>query len=363
MIPVTKSFLPPIAAYMTQVERAYEKGWLTNRGMLVLELEAKLKSYLNLTESEILLMNNGTIPLQIALKLLGNGGEVITTPFSYVATTASIVWEGCTPVFVDIHPAYLTIDETKIEAAITDKTTCILATHVYGNPCNVIEIDRIAKKYGLKVIYDAAHAFGVQYNGKSIFEYGDLSTCSFHATKIFHTGEGGAVFCKDKNLFHQLYYSHNFGHDGTEAYHGLGINGKMSELQSAMGLAVLPYMNEIIESRNASVAAYDTFFQNELIEKIKIRESTVWNSSYYPILFKSEIHLKKVEEQLISANIFPRRYFYPSLDTLPYVSNTDVPISRDISSRVLCLPLYYGLLAQEIHSITHLINNQLEILK
>ena len=156
-----------------------------------------------------------------------------------------------------------------------------------------------------------------------------------------------------------MFYSHNFGHDGTEAYHGIGINGKMSELQSAMGLAVLPYMNEIMESRNASVAAYDTFLQNEHIEKIKIRDNTVWNSSYYPILFKSEIHLKKVEEQLISASIFPRRYFYPSLDTLPYISKTDVPISRDISSRVLCLPLYYGLLEKEIHSITHLINNQL----
>jgi dTDP-4-amino-4,6-dideoxygalactose transaminase len=212
MINVTKTFLPPIEEYHAQLERIWKNEWLTNRGELVLELETKLREYLNV--SNILIMNNGTIPIQIALKLLAKGGEVITTPFSYVATTSAIVWEHCTPVFVDIHPEYLTIDETKIEAAITEKTTCILATHVFGNPCNVEEIERIAKKHNLKVIYDAAHCFGVEYRGKSIFDYGDVSTCSFHATKLFHTGEGGAVFCKDENLMHQFFYSHTFGHDG-----------------------------------------------------------------------------------------------------------------------------------------------------
>ena len=243
MIPVTKSFLPPIEEYTAQVQRAYNNGWLTNRGELVLELEEKLKKYLDV--SNILITSNGTIPLQIALKLLGNGGEIITTPFSYVATTAAIVWENCTPVFVDIHSEFLTIDESKIEAAITDKTTCILATHVFGNPCKVEEIERIAKKHNLKVIYDGAHAFGVTYKGKSIFEYGDISTCSFHATKLFHTGEGGAIFCKDQDLFHQIYYSHNFGHNGPLDFYGLGINGKISELQAAMGLAVFPNMEMI----------------------------------------------------------------------------------------------------------------------
>jgi dTDP-4-amino-4,6-dideoxygalactose transaminase len=166
----------------------------------------RLKKYIdNLSVSNIIIMNNGTIPLQIALKLLGKGGEIITTPFSYVATTAAIVWENCTPIFVDIHPDYLTIDETKIEAAITEKTTCILATHVFGNPCNIEAIEAIANKYNLKVIYDAAHCFGVNYNGKSIFEYGDISTCSFHATKLFHTGEGGALFTKDPELFHKCF--------------------------------------------------------------------------------------------------------------------------------------------------------------
>ena len=208
MINVTKTFLPPIEEYTKQLKRAWDNQWLTNRGELVLELEEKLKQYLSV--SNILVMNNGTIPLQIALKLFGKGGEVITTPFSYVATTAAIVWENCTPVFVDIHPHYLTIDETKIEAAITPKTTCILATHVFGNPCNLEAIEAIANKHNLKVVYDAAHAFGVSYKENSIFDYGDVSTCSFHATKLFHTGEGGAVFCKEETFRHQLFYSHNF---------------------------------------------------------------------------------------------------------------------------------------------------------
>ena len=341
---------------MAQVQRAYNNGWLTNRGELVLELEDKLTTYLALEESRILLMNNGTIPIQIALKVLGKGGEVITTPFSYVATTSAIVWEGCTPVFVDIHPKYLTIDETKIEAAITDRTTCILATHVYGNPCNVIEIERIAQKHNLKVIYDAAHAFGVTYQGKSIFEYGDVSTCSFHATKLFHTGEGGALFCKDADLFHQLYYSHNFGHDGPLAFHGLGINGKMSELQVAMGLAVLPHMPEILKGRSRVVSWYDEFLKLESLEQIKIRKETNWNSAYYPVLFESENQLLEIEKSLQDIGIFPRRYFYPSLTKLPYVPQSSCEIASSVSSRILCLPLFYGLGENEVKRIVSIIN-------
>jgi len=357
MIPVTKSFLPPLEEYTAQVQRAYNNGWLTNRGELVLELEEKLTTYLALEESKILLMNNGTIPIQISLKCLAQGGEVITTPFSYVATTSTIVWEGCTPVFVDIHPEYLTIDETKIEQAITEKTTCILATHVFGNPCNVIEIERIAKKHSLKVIYDAAHAFGVTYQGKSIFEYGDVSTCSFHATKLFHTGEGGALFCKDADLFHQLFYSHNFGHDGPLSFHGLGINGKMSELQAAMGLAVLPYMQEILEGRSRVVSWYDEFLKLESLEQIKIRTETDWNSAYYPVLFESENHLLEIEKSLHDIEVFPRRYFYPSLTNLPYVPQSSCEIASSVSSRILCLPLFYSLSEHEVKRIASIINN------
>jgi dTDP-4-amino-4,6-dideoxygalactose transaminase len=357
MIPVTKSFLPPIEEYTAQVQRAYNNGWLTNRGSLVLELEDKLTEYLNLEQAKILLMNNGTVPLQIALKCLAKGGEVITTPFSYVATTSTIVWEGCTPIFVDIHPEYLTIDETKIEAAITQKTTCILATHVFGNPCNVEEIERIAMKHNLKVIYDGAHAFGVSYKGKSIFEYGHVTTCSFHATKLFHTGEGGAIFCKDPDLFHQLYYSHNFGHDGPLAFHGLGINGKMSELQAAMGLAVLPHMNEILGDRSSVVTWYHDCLKLDSLEVLKIRNETNWNRAYYPVLFESESLLIEVQNSLQAAGVFPRRYFYPSLTQLPYVSQSTCEIASDISSRILCLPLFYGLSEKDVKGIGSIINN------
>jgi dTDP-4-amino-4,6-dideoxygalactose transaminase len=346
MIPVTKPFLPPISEYMAQVQRAYDNEWLTNRGELVLELEEKLKEYLEV--SNILIMNNGTIPLQIALKLLGNGGEVITTPFSYVATTAAIVWENCTPVFVDIHPEYLTIDETLIEAAITPKTTCILATHVFGNPCNVDEIDRIAKKHNLKVIYDAAHCFGVKYNGKSIFEYGDISTCSFHATKLFHTGEGGAIFCKDEDLRHKIFYSHNFGHNGPNDFHGVGINGKISELQAAMGLAVFPYLDTILAKRKEIIEFYNTNLDFTKIRPLKIRENALWNYSYYPVLIENESLLLELLAKLKEIDIYPRRYFNPSLNKLNYVNYQFLMNSQKIADTIICLPLFYDLKTESL---------------
>ena len=359
-IPVNKTFLPLIEEYTAFVQRAYNNGWLTNRGELVCELEGKLTEYLGLNDSKILCMNNGTIPLQIALKVLGKGGEIITTPFSYVATTAAIVWENCNPVFVDIHPEYLTIDETKIEDAITEKTTCILATHVFGNPCNVEAIDKIAKKYNLKVIYDAAHAFGVSYNDKSIFEYGDVSTCSFHATKIFHTGEGGALFAKDANLQHQLFYSHNFGHNGPLEFHGLGINGKISELQAAMGLAVFPHMETIFKERKRVVDFYNQKLDLTKVQILKIREHTQWNYSYYPLVFEEEATLLLVQKALNKENIFPRRYFYPSLNKIDYVANSEMIVSESIASRILCLPLYAGLSISELNQISAIFNVALE---
>jgi dTDP-4-amino-4,6-dideoxygalactose transaminase len=196
---------------------------------------------------------------------------VITTPFSYVASTSAIVWENCTPVFVDIHPEYLTIDETKIEAAITERTTAILATHVFGNPCNVEAIKKIALDHNLKVIYDAAHCFGVRFNNTSLFNYGDVSTCSFHATKIFHTGEGGAMFCKDAELYQKLFHSHNFGHKGPLNFQGVGINAKMNELQAGMGLAVLPYVEENIRKRKEVIEEYDLYLNFSKTEKMTIK--------------------------------------------------------------------------------------------
>jgi dTDP-4-amino-4,6-dideoxygalactose transaminase len=355
MINVTKTFLPPIEEYNKQVQRAWDNQWLTNRGELVLELEHKLKKYL--TVSNIIVTNNGTVPLQIALKLLGKGGEIITTPFSYVATTAAIVWENCTPVFVDIHPDYLTIDETKIEAAITNKTTAILATHVFGNPCNVEAIKAIAKKHNLKVIYDAAHSFGVTYRNKCIFDYGDISTCSFHATKLFHTGEGGAMFAKDLSLQKLLFHSHNFGHNGPLAFHGLGINGKMCELQAAMGLAILPYMDKILEERKKVIDYYNQHLNFSKLKTIKIRENTKWNYSYYPIIFENQAQLLRIENILNENEIYPRRYFYPSLNTIEFTNGPSMDISESVASRILCLPLYVGLPIIKLDLICILIND------
>lgn len=354
MINVTKTFLPTIERYQSYLNRAWEKVWLTNRGELTLELEQKIKEKYQI--NTIIITNNGTVPLQIALKLLGNHGEIITTPFSYVATTSAIIWENCKPVFVDIHPEYLSIDETKIEAAITPKTTAILATHVFGNPCEVEAIEKIAKKHNLSVIYDAAHCFGVTYKNNSIFNFGDVSTCSFHATKIFHTGEGGAMFCNDKDLYHKLYYSHNFGHNGPLDFYGLGINAKISELQSAMGLAVFDNLEHIFEERKKVVDFYMKNLDFTSLSTMKIRENTEWNYSYFPVIFNSEEELLKVQQRLNEAEIFPRRYFYPSLNTIDFVNGETMPISESIASRVLCLPLYVGLTETELQLIVNLIN-------
>jgi len=257
---------------------------------------------------------------------------------------------------VDIHPGYLTIDETKIEAAITDKTTCILATHVFGNACNVEAIEAIANKHNLKVIYDAAHCFGVTFKGKSIFEYGDISTCSFHATKLFHTGEGGALFTTDTELFHKCFYSHNFGHNGSLDFHGLGINGKISELQAAMGLAVLPHMQEILNGRQNAVHYYNTYLNWNKLKKLQLRDDTVWNYSYYPVLFESEAYLLLALKKLNEAQIFPRRYFFPSLNNVCYLNDTIMEISESVASRVLCLPLYKEIKEIELYNIVKLIN-------
>lgn len=357
MINVTKTFLPPLAEYQQQAERAWKNEWLTNRGELVLELEQKLKKYLSVPN--IIITNNGTVPLQIALKLFGKGGEIITTPFSYVATSAAIVWENCIPVFVDIHPEYLTIDEAGIEAMITDKTTAILATHVFGNPCNVNAIEKIANKYQLKVIYDAAHAFGVSFQEKSIFEYGDISTCSFHATKLFHTAEGGAMFTNDAELNHKLFYSHNFGHNGPLNFHGLGINGKISELQAAMGLAVFPYIDYIMSERKKVVDFYLQNLNFSALKTLRIRQNTKWNFSYFPVMFETEEILLYVEEQLKKEQIFPRRYFYPSLNTINYIKGKAMPLSESIASRIMCLPLYAGLVQNDLETITGIINTSI----
>lgn len=349
MINVTKTFLPPIEEYNFYFKKAYDNAWLTNRGVLVQELEVKLKQFLGV--GNLTLTTNGTLPIQIAIKALDLSGDIITTPFSYVATTSSIVWENCKPVFVDIEPDYLTIDAAKIEAAITPQTSAILATHVFGNPCDVELIETIAKKYNLKVIYDAAHCFGVQYKGKSIFDYGDVSTCSFHATKIFHTGEGGCFITNDTALHEKLFYHHNFGHNGPEDFYGVGTNAKMSELQAAMGLAVFDHIDVIFENRKKAVESYNEHLNGLDIQRLKIREHTVWNNHYYPIILKTEAELLELVKALNKVAVFPRRYFYPSLNTLNYVDQSVMPISESVSKRVLCLPLSADIKEEEVTKI------------
>uniref|UniRef100_UPI0039A47E1A DegT/DnrJ/EryC1/StrS family aminotransferase n=1 Tax=Ornithobacterium rhinotracheale TaxID=28251 RepID=UPI0039A47E1A len=341
--------------YTSYLKRAYDNVWLTNRGELVVELEKKLMDFLGV--DNLLLTTNGTLPIQIALKALNIEKDVITTPFSYVATTSSISWENCNPIFVDIDAENLTIDPNKIEEAITNNTQAIVATHVFGNPCDVDAIEEIALKHGLKVIYDAAHCFGVKYKEKSIFEYGDVSTCSFHATKIFHTGEGGCLVAKDKALFERLYYMHNFGHKTPTSFYDKGINAKMSELQAAMGLAVFDHLGEIFENRRKAVALYDSLLlHTNNLKTFKVRASTEWNYHYYPIILDTENHLLDKIKALNEKGIYPRRYFYPSLNSLNYVIKQSCPISESISSRILCLPLSADISADEIELICNVLN-------
>lgn len=353
MINVTKPFLPPKEDFDKYVQGIWQRNWITNHGPLANELELKLKEFLG--TPHLLFLNNGTIALQIAIKALDLKEEIITTPFSYVATTSSIVWEGCTPVFVDIDNDTFNIDAAKIEAAITPKTTAILATHVFGNPCDIEAIMSIANRYQLKVIYDAAHCFGATYKGKSVFNYGNISTVSFHATKLFHTGEGGAVFSPEASLLKKMAYLRNFGHETPVDFAMVGINGKNSELHAAMGLSILPHMNAILKRRKELSDHYDHALKNLRVKKQRLQKNAVYNYSYYPVVFETEELLMRSIEELNKYQVFPRRYFYPSLDTLNYVNAQLCPVSRDIAGRILCLPLYHDLSVEEIDMIARLL--------
>ena len=354
MIPITKPFLPPLDEYKTYLEGIWTRNWLTNMGPLASELEMRLKMHLHV--KYLLFVTNGTIALQMAIKALELKREIITTPFSFIATTSSIVWEGCNPVFVDIDKNSLNIDPTKIEAAITDKTTAILATHVYGNPCDVLAIDKIARKHNLKVIYDGAHAFGVELYGKSVFEYGDISICSLHATKLYHSIEGGLLITKDPELLKKLAYIRNFGFNGPEAFEELGINGKNSEFHSAMGLVNLKYIDTIHNKRKKLTESYDKYLKKFMASKPAWKTDATNNYAYYPLLFDNEELMHKSIEILNGFEIYTRRYFYPSLAmTLPYVQEQHFEITDDIAKRILCLPLYYDLTEEEVRLICRLL--------
>ena len=353
MIPITKPFLPPKEVFDELVAGIWQRNWLTNDGPLTSKLELDLKNYLGL--DHLLFVTNGTIALQFAIRALELTGEVITTPFSYVATTSSLVWENCQPVFADINPISFNIDPATIEALITPKTSGILATHVFGNVCEVETIQEIADRYGLKVIYDGAHAFGVDYKGKSIFSYGDISTCSFHATKLFHTVEGGAVMTQDPELLRKMSLFRSFGHTSTTSFEGVGINGKNSEFHAAMGLANLSYVPKIIARRKKLSRLYDKWLKGLACETPQQLEAITYNFAYYPILLSSEQELQRIVKALHISEIYPRRYFYPSLSQLDYVEKRSTPISDDVALRVLCLPLYYELSLEEVELICRLV--------
>lgn len=353
-IPVTKPFLPPKKDFDYYLNRIWKSQWLTNMGPLSKKLEKELSRFLNV--ENLLFVTNGTIALQMAIKALNLKGEIITTPFSFVATCSSIVWEGCTPIFVDIDKNSLNIDSSKIEAAISKNTSAILATHVYGNPCDIKTIEQIAKKHNLKVIYDGAHAFGVRINDDSVFNYGDISTCSLHATKLYHSGEGGFIVCQDRALYKKLKTIRNFGISGHDSFSELGINGKNSEFHAAMGLANLKYIEPIHQQRKALTEIYNKGLKNFPHQIPLWTYEASKNYAYYPILFENEEMLLQIVKSLNTKNIQTRRYFYPSLaKALPYLNHNSkvnsLKITENIAKRVLCLPLFYDLTEKEVHQI------------
>lgn len=358
MINVTKTFLPPFEEYTNLLKRAWDKAWITNNGELVQELETRLKHYLNMPH--LLYCNNGTVVLQMALKALAISKEVITTPFSYVATTNTIIWENCQPVFVDIDPKTFCINPDLIESAITENTEAILATHVFGIPCDVEKIETIAKKHNLKVIYDGAHAFGSVLNEKAVLQYGDISTCSFHATKLFHTVEGGSISANnDEALQRVLYLFRQFGHEYDD-YFSVGVNAKSSEFHAAMGLAIFPYIDQLIAARKRIVEQYCSCLSGSRLRLMDVSSFKFqWNYAYFPVLFENETSLLQAKAELNKNAINARRYFYPSLNTLPFVQGSVCQVSEDISKRILCLPLYPELGKEEVCKISKIVSSVL----
>lgn len=365
MIPVTKPFLPNREKLNQYIDGIYERNWLTNNGPLAQELTRRLEEYLGV--ENLLLVSNGTLALQIAYRALGinapvNGqpAEAITTPFTFIATASSLKWDGIEPVFVDIDPETWCLAPNNIEEAITDRTRAIVPVHVFGNACDVEAIDAIAEKHNLKVIYDAAHAFGVTYKGKSLLKYGDASTLSFHATKLFHTGEGGAIVFKHKEDLERAKKMINFGITGPEKIEELGINAKMNELQAAMGLCVLDEIEENLSARSDIWHRYEQALGENLQFQVK-RQALSYNYAYFPVVFESQKQAMKVEAILKEHGVLARRYFYPSLESVNLFERTKAqPISSDIACRILCLPLYSSLNIEDVVNIVSVLTDSLD---
>jgi len=356
MLHVTKSFLPDLKEYVKYLEKIWDSHHLTNDGPFVKELERKLGEFLEV--ENFIFVSNGTIALQLAIKGLDLKGNVLTTPFSYCATTNVLIWEGCKPVFVDIDPISLTVNSQQIKSfSELNSISGILTTHVYGNCGDLEEQEIISNQLGIPLIYDGAHAFGVKYKGKSIFNYGTVSTCSFHATKVFHTIEGGAVMTNDNKLAEKIRGIRSFGHKNDD-YFDIGINGKNSEFHAAMGLVNFDHFSTIKKHRENSSSLYDSLLKDPII-KYQYNSELDRNFSYYPIMFTSEELLLQVTEKLNNYQIYPRRYFYPSLNNLPTITGNVCLNSEDISKRILCLPLSADITEGDITKISSIIMSSL----
>lgn len=352
---VTMPTLAPLEEVNELMKGIWASGIMTHNGPLVQRFEKECAKHLGVPN--LVSCVNGTMGLQMAIRALKLRGEIITTPFTFIATINSILWEGCTPVFVDIDPETLCIDPKKIEEKITYHTVGIMPVHVFGNCCDIEAIEAIAKKHHLKVIYDACHSVGVNYKGKSIFQYGDISVTSFHATKMLNTTEGGGCFTLDKELDEKLRRIRFFGFENHADIVEDGTNGKMTEVHAAVGIANLKYLDSALADRKKKYAMYkDALSKDSTLTFQKINEGC--NYSYFPVIFKDEETLLKVQAKLNKNQIFPRRYFWPSVNTftklVPYVP---MPISEDIASRILCLPLYYTLSEKDMQRIINIILN------
>lgn len=355
---VTQPTLAPLEDVTELLKGVWQSGIMTHNGPLVQRLEKEIGEKLGV--KNVVSCVNGTIALQMAIRALKLKGEIITTPFTFIATSNSILWEHCTPVFVDINPDTFNIDPSKIEEKITYHTSAIMPVHVFGNACDIEAIDAVAKRHNLKVIYDAAHAMCVNYKGKSIFEYGDISTTSFHATKLFGTAEGGAVFTTDDAIDKKLRSIRFFGFENHADIVEDGTNGKMTEVHAAVGLANLKYLDAALEDRIKKYAYYKSHLEDIPGVKFQKINNDACNYSYFPIVFASESDCLKVLAALNAEEIYPRRYFYPSINTFnrlfPYVS---MPVSEDIASRILCLPHYYNLEMTDVDRIISIIRKVL----
>jgi len=359
---VTQPSLPPLEEYIPYLEKIWESKVLTNGGQFHKELEAELSKYLGV--EYVSLFTNGTIALITALQALDITGEVITTPYSFVATSNALLWNNFTPVFVDVDSETFNLDPAKIEAAITSNTVAIMPVHCYGNPCDVERIQKIGEKYNLRVIYDAAHAFGVKYKDQSLLKYGDLSVLSFHATKVFNTFEGGAIVSSNYETKKKIDNLKNFGFINEVSVIAAGINGKMSELNSAFGLLQLKYIQEELEKRRLVDKLYRNFLSD--IKGISIPSLNInatANYSYFPILVEDEYPISRDElyEKLKSNEYYARRYFYPLISNFPMYTNLksadqlNLPIANSVADKVLCLPIYSNLGHDHIYELSELI--------